>query len=113
MKIEVSYGNGKIGFDIPKRNLAGIIRPGKQQPPLTAKQINNAICRNDSAAEFINGIRDKYLCVLVPDGTRDLPIKEILLSAACLLRKPRFIRFMICTGTHNAKQNAMNCSSSK
>ncbi|MEN6384018.1 MAG: lactate racemase domain-containing protein [Phycisphaerales bacterium] len=103
MKIEVSYGNEKIGFDIPKHNLAGIIRPGKQQPPLTAEQINTAICRSDCAAEFIKSVQDKKLCVLVPDGTRDLPIKEILNSAACLLHKPQFIRFMICTGTHNAR----------
>ncbi|MCE5341437.1 MAG: lactate racemase domain-containing protein [Planctomycetaceae bacterium] len=99
MKIEISYGKGNIGFDIPEQNLAGIIRPGKSQPPLTADQIDRAILNN----EFTRAVENKYLCVLVPDGTRDLPINTVLQSAAKLLKHARRIRFIICTGTHNAK----------
>jgi nickel-dependent lactate racemase len=103
MKIEISYGNGKVGFDIPEKNLAGIIKPGRQQPGLTANQIHEAIFGSESCKDFIESVQGKRLCVLVPDGTRDLPIKTVLHAAANLLIKPKSLKFIICTGTHNAK----------
>ncbi|HAL45384.1 MAG: hypothetical protein A2Y12_09040 [Planctomycetes bacterium GWF2_42_9] len=103
MKIEISYGKGKVGFDVPEKNIAGIIRPGKSQPGLTGEQINAAILNVDASKEFVNAVRGKRLCVLTPDGTRDLPIKTILQSATELLKAAKQIRFIICTGTHNAK----------
>ncbi len=99
MKIEISYGKDKVGFDIPEQNLAEVIRPGKSQPLLTADQIDLVIC----SSNFAQAVENKYLCVLVPDGTRDLPINTILQSAAKLLKHARRIRFILCTGTHNAK----------
>lgn len=104
MKIEISYGSDKLDFDIPKKNIAGIIRPGRLQPPLCAEQIEQTI-QND---EFACEVKGKYLCVLVPDGTRDLPIETVLRTLTKLLNLPCRVRFIICTGTHNAdtEQNA-------
>jgi nickel-dependent lactate racemase len=107
MKIEISYGKDKLGFDIPERNLAAVIRPGKSQPPLTDAQLA-ALLRNDN---FARAVRDKYLCILLPDGTRDLPIETVLRELVDILKLPARIRFIICTGTHNAKtrQNDALC----
>jgi nickel-dependent lactate racemase len=103
MKIEISYSNKKIDFDIPEKNIAGIIRPAKEQPALTAKQIDDAINAGQSCRRFIETVQGKRLCVLVPDGTRDLPINTVLQAAGKILKEPAFLKFLICTGTHNAK----------
>ena len=99
MKIEISYGKDRLGFNIPEKNLAGVIRPGKSQPTLNDEQIDRIISSN----EFTQAVKNKYLCVLVPDGTRDLPIDTVLQSAAKVLKLACRIRFVVCTGTHNAK----------
>jgi nickel-dependent lactate racemase len=103
MKIEISYGKGKARFEIPEKNLAGVIRPGKSQPALMQEQVDAAILNVDATKEFIKSICGKRLCVLVPDGTRDLPIKTVLQAAADILKVAKQIRFIVCTGTHNAK----------
>jgi nickel-dependent lactate racemase len=100
MNIEISYGSGKIGFDIPEKNLAGIIRPRKTAVSFTQIQIETAISAN---RDFADSLKDKKLCILVPDGTRDLPTDKILIALAPLLSRPADIIFIICTGTHNAK----------
>jgi nickel-dependent lactate racemase len=103
MHIEISYGNRKVGFDIPKENLAGMIRPGKTEAGLSQSQINLAISGSSAAEEFVRIVQGKNLCILLPDGTRDLPIDKVLEALAGFLDRPKKIRFMICTGTHDAE----------
>lgn len=103
MNIELSYGNGKVCFDVPDKNLAGVIRPGKSQQALTQEEITAEISRGKCANEFSNSIKGKNLCVLVPDGTRDLPIETVLAEFAIFFEKPKLTKFVICTGTHNSK----------
>lgn len=100
MNIEVLYGSGKIGFDIPEKNLAGVIRPKKSAVPLSQNQIDREISDNK---EFADCLQNKNLCILAPDGTRDLPIDKVLIALAPFLSRPARVRFIICTGTHNAK----------
>jgi nickel-dependent lactate racemase len=102
MHIEISYSSRKVGFDIPKENLAGVIRPGKTGARLSQSQINLAISGSSAAEEFVRIVQGKNLCILLPDGTRDLPIDKVLKALASLLDRPRKLRFMICTGTHDA-----------
>ncbi|OHB52904.1 MAG: hypothetical protein A2Y10_19465 [Planctomycetes bacterium GWF2_41_51] len=103
MNIDISYGSGKVGFDVPEKNLAGLIRPEKSQKDLTEAEINAAIRGSKCANSFKDSIQGKNLCVLVPDGTRDLPVNTVLESLAEFFGRPKHIRFIICTGTHNAK----------
>lgn len=109
MNIEISYSSRKVGFNIPDKNLAGIIQPGKTAAGLNQNQIDLAISGSRTAEEFINIVQDKNLCILLPDGTRDLPVDKVLKALAGLLDRPKQIRFMICTGTHDAetKQNEL------
>lgn len=100
MNIEISYGAGKVAFDIPQKNLARIIQPKKSVSPMLQSQIDQQISDNK---EFAAVIQNKNLCILTPDGTRDLPIDKVLKALAPLLNRPSSIRFIICTGTHNAK----------
>jgi lactate racemase len=103
MHIEISYGDGKVGFDIPDENLAGVIRPGKAAAGLNQSQIEKEISGSDAAKEFAGIVEGENLCVLVPDGTRDLPTDKILDALTGLLKQAKQIKFLICTGTHNAK----------
>ena len=103
MNIEIAYGQGKVGFDIPQKNLAGLIRPRKAEKELSTSRIELAISAGAEAGRFVDIVQGKNLCVLVPDGTRDLPIDKVLYALAGLLSRPKKIRFIICTGTHNAK----------
>lgn len=103
MNIEISYSNRKVSFDIPEDNLAGIIRPKKADIPLNQKEIDAAMSGNSATKKFIRSVTDKNLCVLLPDGTRDLPIDKVLTALVDILKEPQKTRFMICTGTHDAE----------
>jgi nickel-dependent lactate racemase len=102
MKVELHYGDGLINLDIPERNIRQVIRPwfGKQETGNSAL-LQQAIARAE-AADFQRAIAGKCLSVLVPDGTRDLPLRDIFAQLFGALRKSALVRFFICTGTHNA-----------
>ncbi|OHB55003.1 MAG: hypothetical protein A2173_02375 [Planctomycetes bacterium RBG_13_44_8b] len=103
MNIEISYSSRKVSFNIPEKNLAGIIRPRETAAALNQSQIDLAISGSKTAEEFISIVQGKNLCILLPDGTRDLPIDKVLKALTALLDRPKHIRFMICTGTHDAE----------
>ncbi|MHC4106296.1 MAG: hypothetical protein ACYSR9_15235, partial [Planctomycetota bacterium] len=77
MKVELHYGDGLINLDIPERNIGQVIRPWSgEQNTNNARILQQAIARAE-VADFQQAIAGKYLGVLVPDGTRDLPLKDI------------------------------------
>ncbi|UCE47755.1 MAG: DUF2088 domain-containing protein, partial [Phycisphaerales bacterium] len=53
------------------------------------------------AEKFRDRITDKYLCVLVDDGTRDEPSNDIFGQVFYMFRTSSKVRFLVCTGTHN------------
>ena len=102
MKVELHYGDGLINLDIPEGNISEIIRPWSgEQKTDNSTLLQQTIARTD-VADFQRAIAGKCLGVLVPDGTRDLPLKDIFAQLFGALRKSALVRFFICTGTHNA-----------
>jgi lactate racemase len=100
MKVDVHYGDGIVSFEIPNANVEQVIRPW----PDEGQADNAAILRQALAApqvqDFQREIDDKRLCVLLDDGTRDEPFGDIFDHLFSSLRKPSFVQFLICTGTH-------------
>ena len=99
MYIPLHYGDGQIILKIPHDNVAGVICPQKLK----------YLCRNtdilDQALvkktpDFIEAIKGRTLGVLLPDGTRDIPLEVILPLVLRLVKNVKKVLFFICTGTH-------------
>ena len=101
MEIPLHYGDGQISVEIPQKNVSEVIRPrcsavsGRSNTEIVTQAINRA-------GEFTECIKGQILGVLVPDGTRDLPLSDIFPPLFPLLANTQKILFFICTGTHNA-----------
>ena len=102
MRIDLHYGDALVSLDIPKANISQIIRPwsGEQETD-NSTLLQQTIARAE-VADFQQAIAGKCLGVLVPDGTRDLPLRDIFAQLLGVLNKSSLVRFYICTGTHNA-----------
>lgn len=100
MKIDLHYGNGTVSLEVPEANVAHIIRPWQDDKETD----NRAILRRAMAAsvveDFQKAITGRCLCVLLDDGTRDEPFEDIFEQLFTALRTCSFVRFLICTGTH-------------
>jgi nickel-dependent lactate racemase len=102
MKVELHYGKGFVSLQIPENNIEEIIRPWQDE----AKADNMAIIRqamtDKQAHNFQKEIAGKRLCVLTEDGTRDVPLDDILGPVFSVLKGSALVRFLVCTGTHDA-----------
>jgi len=105
MKVELHYGDVLMVLDIPEPNISQIIRPwsGDQEADNTAL-LREMMSRAD-VADFQQAIAGKCLGVLVPDGTRELPLRDIFAQLLGVLKKSSLVQFFVCTGTHNADTN--------
>jgi len=107
MKVELHYGKGLLSLQIPEDNVEQIIQPW-QEPQDEGKTDNSAILRSaiDAAGaeadNFQREITGKRLCVLTEDGTRDVPFFDTFGHLFALLQNSSQVRFIICTGTHDA-----------
>ena len=103
MVIKVGYGAGFIEIDIPDENVGEVIRPWEGE----AGGDNSAIITEAISAgeweDFCKILEGKRVCVLVSDGTRDMPVSEILTGILGDMKGAEFVLFMICTGTHNSQ----------
>ena len=100
MKVDIHYGDGIVSLQIPETNVTHIIRPWQDE----GQADNRAILQQAVAGSDIEGFREaitgKRLCVLLDDGTRDEPFGDIFEQLFAALRISSFVRFLICTGTH-------------
>ncbi len=103
MEISVSYGDGKIAFDIPERNLAGKIVPN--QPDLIADVEGELqrVLNNPHGPSLADLSKSKSVCVLVEDHTRDEPHWELLNAVAPFLKNANLVQFIITTGSHEVE----------
>ncbi|MEN8127347.1 MAG: lactate racemase domain-containing protein, partial [Planctomycetota bacterium] len=101
METPLHYGKGAVTLEIPQDNIAASFQP--RQFGSTAGHtdiLSKAIAQNQVG--FTQQIKDRTVGVLLPDGTRDLPVSTILLHLLPLLQDAGKVLFFICTGTHNA-----------
>lgn len=101
MKVPIHYGRKVIEFEIPEANLAEAVRPWPENQVLPPDSLDN-LFSSVSADTFIKLTRSRRLSVLLPDGTRDFPWEKVVDQLFALLKKAEHIRFIICTGTHEA-----------
>jgi len=109
MKVELHYGKGLMALRIPEANVEQIIRPWRGE----GKADNIALIRQAmtgrDAETFQEEIAGKRLCVLTSDGSRDMPFDDdIFTQLFSVLQKSSLVRFLICTGSHDAETPESN-----
>ena len=102
MKVGLHYGKTVVELQIPQENVGEIIRPWQDR-----KKTGNGTVLSQALAEprkddFQKKLTDRPLCVLLSDGTREMPFKDIFGQLFPALRGSSLVRFLLCTGTHNA-----------
>jgi nickel-dependent lactate racemase len=102
MKIRLHYGKGVVSLQIPEANVEEIIRPWQKKEKADNKTILREAVTDKETESFRNEIAGKRLCVLVDDGTRDEPFGDIFAEFFGVLRNSSQVRFLLCTGTHDA-----------
>ncbi len=100
MKIDIRYGDNIIPLDIPEANIAEIIRPWQDERQVDNREILQQAIAVPEVENFLQIVAGKCLCVLMDDGTRDEPFKDIFGQIFTVLQTCSFVRFLICTGTH-------------
>lgn len=101
MNLSVHYGHGTVELVIPQANLAGFIQP--QHRTLLADSVQllrQAI--EPHGRHLASQAQGRCVGILLPDGTRDLPHRQILPLLLELLGGAKKILYFICTGTHTA-----------
>lgn len=101
MNIDLHYGKGFVSLQIPEANIGSIIRPWQDEGDADNVTLLRQAMTGDEVEYFKNEIAGKRLCILLDDGTRDNPFEDIFGPLFGVLRKSSFVRFLICTGTHD------------
>ena len=109
MKIDIHYGDGIVPLQIPEANVMRIIRPWQDKGQADNRAVLRQAMTGPDIEDFRRVIAEKRLCVLLDDGTRDEPFGDIFEQLFAALRTSSFVRFLICTGTHEpaTPQNAI------
>ncbi len=103
MQVDLHYGRAAITLQIPRKNVSDIIRPRQNKGNTdNVTLVSQALaCREKD--DFVKEAAGKCLCVLLTDGMRDMPFDDIFGQLFPVLGSSSPVRFLICTGTHNAE----------
>jgi nickel-dependent lactate racemase len=102
MEVELRYGKGFVSLQIPVENIGEVIRPWSGEPKVDNTVILRRVMAQQEVVDFQEEVAGKRLAVLISDGTRDIPLKDIFAQLFGVLAKCALVQFFICTGTHNA-----------
>jgi nickel-dependent lactate racemase len=100
MKIDIHYGNSTLPLSIPDASVEHIIRPWQDEEQTDNRTTLQQVMSGPQVEDFRKTITGRRLCVLLDDGTRDEPFEDIFGQLFAVLRASAFVRFIICTGTH-------------
>jgi nickel-dependent lactate racemase len=108
MKVDIHYGDSIVSLQIPDANVAHIIQPWQDEKQADNRTTLQQVMSGPQVEEFRETISGRRLCVLLDDGTRGEPLEDIFKQLFAVLRTSSFVRFLICTGTHEpaTPQNA-------
>jgi len=108
MKIDLHYADSFVTLRIPDKNIARIIRPWSNEQQTNNITLLSRTLKSGEINDFRKVIADKSLCVLLDDGTRDMPLADVFQQFFPALNDASSLRFLLCTGTHDAEtpQNA-------
>lgn len=109
MKVELHYGKGLMALQIPEANVEQIIRPWRGEGKADNIALIQQAMTGRDAETFQEEIAGKRLCVLTSDGSRDMPFDDdIFTQLFSVLQKSSLVRFLICTGSHDAETPESN-----
>ena len=100
MKVDIHYGDSIVSLQIPEANVTQIIRPWHDEEEADNRAILRQAMAGPEVEDFQEAIAGRRLCVLLDDGTRDVPFEDIFEQLFAALRTSSVVRFLICTGTH-------------
>ncbi|MHA2208765.1 MAG: lactate racemase domain-containing protein [Candidatus Thorarchaeota archaeon] len=100
MKLNLTYGDSKLEFDIPDANLAGKIIPKQVSAKSDVEGELAGVLANPHGPPLDELVRSRNVCVLVEDHTRDAPHRELVSSIIPLLVDANRVQFIITTGSH-------------
>jgi len=100
MKVDIHYSDSIVSLQIPEANVEHIIRPWHDEDEADNRAILRQAMAGPEVEEFQDAIAGRRLCVLLDDGTRDVPFEDISEQLFAALQTGSFVRFLICTGTH-------------
>jgi hypothetical protein len=106
MKAGLHYGKTLVELQIPYENVGEIIRPWQDKKKADNETVLSQALAGPQKDDFREKLADRPLCVLLSDGTRDMPFKDIFGQLFPALRDSSLVRFLLCTGTHNADTTA-------
>ena len=102
MKVDLHYGDNFVSLQIPRANIERIIGPWYDDKAADNAAVISQALGREKIIDFQKKIAGRRLCVLLSDGTRDIPLDCLFGLLLPLLRGHCEIKFIICTGTHNA-----------
>jgi nickel-dependent lactate racemase len=100
MKVDIHYGDNIVSLEVPEVNIAHIIRPWQDEEETDNSAILQQALTGPEVENFREAIASRRLCVLLDDGTRDEPFGDIFEQLFPVLQLSSFVRFVLCTGTH-------------
>jgi nickel-dependent lactate racemase len=103
MDAAVHYGKGLVSLRIPEANVEEIIRPWQDEGKADNATLVRQAMTGKGAVRFQGEAAGKCLCVLIDDGTREEPFEDIFRQLFGVLCSGSRVRFLICTGTHDAE----------
>jgi nickel-dependent lactate racemase len=99
----VTYGKGSIKLEIPDKNLAGVVEP---KPAKTSDDVLAGIKQvvdNPHGPKLADISKNKSVCVLVEDHTRDAPHLAMVSAVVQQLTDANRVQFIITTGSHEVQ----------
>ncbi|MFW9911761.1 MAG: lactate racemase domain-containing protein [Candidatus Thorarchaeota archaeon] len=106
MKVDISYGDTKLEFNIPDENLSGKITP---KQVTTSSDVEGELARvlaNPHGPHLDDLVRSRNVCILVEDHTRDAPHQDLVAAVVPLLADANMVQFIITTGSHEVNHPA-------
>jgi nickel-dependent lactate racemase len=100
LDILVTYGSRKIELHIPDPNFAGKIEPMLLNPISNEMKELERILDNPHGQTLPELVKNKSVCVLVEDHTRDAPHQLMISAVVPRLVGAAKVQFIITTGTH-------------
>ena len=77
MNIDIHYGDRIVSLQIPRANIAHIIRPWQDEEETDNRAMLRQAMAGPEVEDFRETIAGRRLCVLLDDGTRDVPCGDI------------------------------------
>ena len=101
MEIKLNYSTGSLSMEIPELNISKFIKPDSESNFADNFSVISKAMESANREDFKTAVANKKLCVITTDGSRDLPLADILPQLLKSLSNCKSISYVIATGTHN------------